>query len=271
MKCASVPSAYRNCILRASVWIGRNFSPARNVRSITAPSAARRSFVRTNAPPLPGLTCWNSMILKTVPSTSMWFPFLNWLVLITASKPSPLKEKPDRSDECPVRPLQPPGARMSSNAVEMYSELQRQAYDENSKSRSDAEFMVAGAGYAEGRVRAGYQAQFVINEALRRRADITAPVDPEMRILDFGCGVGRVMEAVAELGFENVDGVDISEAMIAHASASPLLGNSRFWVTDGHGAGGAPDGRYDLAYSFICMQHISMRQTRIDIIRSLAR
>src|SRR5918912_984675 len=82
MKWASVPSAYRNCILRASVRTGRNFSPARNVRSMTAPSLARRSFVRTNAPPLPGLTCWNSRILKTVPSTSMWFPFLNWFVLI---------------------------------------------------------------------------------------------------------------------------------------------------------------------------------------------
>src|ERR687894_171663 len=82
MKCALVPSAYRNCILRASVRTGRNFSPARKVRSITAPSAARRSFVRTNAPPLPGLTCWNSRILKTVPSTSMWLPFLNWFVEI---------------------------------------------------------------------------------------------------------------------------------------------------------------------------------------------
>src|SRR3954471_23925315 len=47
------------------------------------PSEARLSFERTNAPPLPGLTCWNSRILKTVPSTSMWLPFLNWLVLIT--------------------------------------------------------------------------------------------------------------------------------------------------------------------------------------------
>jgi 2-polyprenyl-3-methyl-5-hydroxy-6-metoxy-1,4-benzoquinol methylase len=92
-----------------------------------------------------------------------------------------------------------------------------------------------------------------------------------MRILDFGCRVGRVMEAIAELGFENVDGVDISASMVEHASASPLLGASRFWVTDGHDAGGAPDGHYDLAYSFICMQHISMRQTRIDIVRSLAR
>src|SRR5947209_9194735 len=82
MKWASEPSRYRNCIRRTSVRTGRNFSPARNVRSITAPSLARRSFVRTNAPPLPGLTCWNSRILKIVPSTSMWLPFLNWFVEI---------------------------------------------------------------------------------------------------------------------------------------------------------------------------------------------
>src|SRR5687768_14141819 len=88
MKCASVPSAYRKVILRASVRIGRNFSPARKVLSITAPSSARLSFVRTNAPPLPGLTCWNSTILKIVPSTSMWVPFLNWLVLITVAQGS---------------------------------------------------------------------------------------------------------------------------------------------------------------------------------------
>src|SRR3954454_706670 len=82
MKCASVPSAYRNCILRASVRTARNFSPARKVREMTAPSEIRPSFERTNGPPLPGLTCWNSTILKIVPSTSMWLPFLNWLVLI---------------------------------------------------------------------------------------------------------------------------------------------------------------------------------------------
>src|SRR5438105_2567228 len=82
MKCASAPSRYRNCILRTSVRTGRNFSPARNVRSITAPSLTRRSLVRTNAPPLPGLTCWNSRILKMVPSTSMCVPLRNWLVLM---------------------------------------------------------------------------------------------------------------------------------------------------------------------------------------------
>jgi hypothetical protein len=47
---------------RVSVRTGRNFSPARNVRSITEPSSSFRSFVRTNAPPFPGFTCWNSRI-----------------------------------------------------------------------------------------------------------------------------------------------------------------------------------------------------------------
>src|ERR1700754_774688 len=59
----------------------RNFSPARKVLSITLPSSMRRSFVRTKAPPLPGLTCWNSTIFQTLPSISIWDPLRNWFVL----------------------------------------------------------------------------------------------------------------------------------------------------------------------------------------------
>src|SRR3954451_15848241 len=53
---------------------------------MTLPSVVRLSLVRTKAGPLPGLTCWNSTILKIVPSTSMWVPFLNWLVEIIGWK-----------------------------------------------------------------------------------------------------------------------------------------------------------------------------------------
>jgi SAM-dependent methyltransferase len=156
------------------------------------------------------------------------------------------------------------------NSVQLYANLQRDQYEAHSVTREGAEAMVAPA-YAEARERAEYQAQWILNEHLRRREDITAPVGPEMRILDFGCGVGRVMEAIVDLGFRNVDGVDISQAMLDHAAASPALRNSRFWQTNGHDAGGAPEGTYDLAYSFICLNHISMRQTRIDIMRALGR
>src|SRR5438045_4317170 len=68
-----------------SVRTRENFSPARNVRSTTAPLSRAFSFVRTNAPPLPGLTCWNSTIRQTPPSSSMCMPFLNWFVLTVSA------------------------------------------------------------------------------------------------------------------------------------------------------------------------------------------
>ena len=41
MKCASEPSSYRNWTFLTSVWTRANFSPARNVRSTTAPDLER--------------------------------------------------------------------------------------------------------------------------------------------------------------------------------------------------------------------------------------
>src|SRR3954453_14307322 len=86
MKTAASPESYRYCIFFDSVRTGRNFSPALKVLSITEPSSIRRSFVRTNAPPLPGLTCWNSMIFQILPSISIWVPFLNWFVEIVTAE-----------------------------------------------------------------------------------------------------------------------------------------------------------------------------------------
>src|SRR5437660_816016 len=62
-----------------------NFSPARNVRSTTEPDPSDFSFVRTNAPPLPGFTCWNSTIRHVCPSSSMCMPFRNWFVETTSA------------------------------------------------------------------------------------------------------------------------------------------------------------------------------------------
>src|SRR5262249_5798552 len=51
-----------------------NFSPARKVRSTTEPESIDFSLVRTNAPPLPGFTCWNSTMRQVWPSSSMCIP-----------------------------------------------------------------------------------------------------------------------------------------------------------------------------------------------------
>ncbi|MEU4829909.1 class I SAM-dependent methyltransferase [Streptosporangium sp. NPDC023615] len=40
-------------------------------------------------------------------------------------------------------------------------------------------------------------------------------VDPEARILDYGCGYGRVMAELSQRGFSDVSGVDLSSALIA--------------------------------------------------------
>ena len=80
MKTTSSPESYRYCTSLTSVRMRGNFSPARKVLSTTAPESRLRSRERTKAPPLPGFTCWNSMMRQTEPSSWMCIPFRNWLV-----------------------------------------------------------------------------------------------------------------------------------------------------------------------------------------------
>src|SRR3954453_978387 len=58
------------------------FSPPRKVRSTTAPERTFLSVVRTKAPPLPGLTCWNSTTSNRPSSRSSAMPFFRSLVVI---------------------------------------------------------------------------------------------------------------------------------------------------------------------------------------------
>ena len=56
--------------------------PALNVRSKTLPLRRLRSFVLTKAPPLPGLTCWNSTTWNKPLSSSRVIPFFRSLVVM---------------------------------------------------------------------------------------------------------------------------------------------------------------------------------------------
>src|SRR5580765_151710 len=80
MNTKSVPSEYRYCIPLRSTIASPTFTPALNVRSVTAPVFTFRSFVRTKAPPLPGFTCWNSTTWNRTPSSSRVMPFLKSFV-----------------------------------------------------------------------------------------------------------------------------------------------------------------------------------------------
>src|SRR5437763_12589253 len=59
--------------------------PALKVLSTTLPDSTCFSLVRTKAPPLPGLTCWNSTTVQSCPSRFSVMPFFRSFVVATFS------------------------------------------------------------------------------------------------------------------------------------------------------------------------------------------
>ena len=74
------------------------------------------------------------------------------------------------------------------------------------------------------------------------------------RALDFGCGVGRMTEALAEF-FDNVVGVDISEEMVRLANQYRRRDNTEFVLVPQPPLP-FPDKEFDCVYSTIVIQHI---------------
>jgi SAM-dependent methyltransferase len=82
------------------------------------------------------------------------------------------------------------------------------------------------------------------------------------RVLDFGCGVGRVLLPLAEV-VERVVGVDVSPAMLAEARkncAEQGLGNVELLPSDDELS--AVEGLFDLVHSCIVFQHIDIPRGR---------
>lgn len=76
------------------------------------------------------------------------------------------------------------------------------------------------------------------------------------RALDFGCGVGRLSQALAEHADE-VIGVDISASMLEVAGRINRTGaRCTFVHNDAPDLGRFPDGHVDLVYSVLVLQHL---------------
>lgn len=156
----------------------------------------------------------------------------------------------------------------SKTHIEQYAENQRAQYDATSLTLENAKRQVA-PNYEMLRENAPNYVNMMLREYSIRSGRSSTDVS-SLNFLDFGCGVGRVMEALSEMGCKSVDGADISESMLSHCRNSPLLKKSNFYLTNGFNLGGAPQRSYDVVYSFLCLHHIPMRLTRLKIIEHMA-
>lgn len=77
--------------------------------------------------------------------------------------------------------------------------------------------------------------------------------------LDFGCGVGRLTQALAEV-FDNVTGVDISAPMVANARRYNRHGDRcSYLVNTAENLGLLADASFDFIYTDKVLQHIPPR------------
>ena len=95
------------------------------------------------------------------------------------------------------------------------------------------------------------------------------PPDGRARMLEIGCGVGRMTRGFAEL-FHRVDAIDVSPEMVRQAreylAAFP---NVHVWQTTGTDLSPLEDGAFDLVFSYIVFQHLpSFAVTRNYILES---
>jgi ubiquinone/menaquinone biosynthesis C-methylase UbiE len=80
---------------------------------------------------------------------------------------------------------------------------------------------------------------------------------PEGRALDFGCGVGRLTQALA-LRFAEVDGVDISAPMIEQARGYSRHGERVRYHQSAAERLPFPDATFDFVFSKIVLQHVAL-------------
>lgn len=82
------------------------------------------------------------------------------------------------------------------------------------------------------------------------------------RALDFGCGAGRVTQALADR-FDTVVGVDVSEPMLAKARELDRTdGRCTFVRNTADDLSMFPDDEFDLAYSSLVIQHLPPAEGR---------
>jgi ubiquinone/menaquinone biosynthesis C-methylase UbiE len=114
--------------------------------------------------------------------------------------------------------------------------------------------------------------QTIEEEILTDMINICQGMDPRrMKILEIGCGAGRVTRALAEV-FGEVCGVDVSGEMIEFARRTLAdKPNVHLYKNNGMDLSVLPEVQFDFAFSSIVFQHIPSREIIENYVREVHR
>jgi 2-polyprenyl-3-methyl-5-hydroxy-6-metoxy-1,4-benzoquinol methylase len=105
-------------------------------------------------------------------------------------------------------------------------------------------------------------------EEIRTILNSASGLKPDLgraKALDFGCGVGRLTQALAA-EFSETHGVDVSPAMIGHAEKfNRFPGRCHYHLNGRPDLSLFPDGAFDFIYSAITLQHIEARFSKVYV------
>jgi len=160
---------------------------------------------------------------------------------------------------------------MSGSSLDHQLEKMRRDWDE--RARENARFYVNTEKtdwnddefFASGR-------RTVAEEVLTDMINICQGKDPkQMKILEIGCGAGRVTRALADV-FGEVHAVDVSGEMIVRATAALHdLPHAHAYQNNGMDLTVIAEGGFDFAFSTIVFQHIPSRAVIENYVREVNR
>jgi SAM-dependent methyltransferase len=112
----------------------------------------------------------------------------------------------------------------------------------------------------------------IAEEILTDMINICQGKDPkQMKVLEIGCGAGRVTRALAGV-FGQVHAVDVSGEMVARAKQALVdRPNAFVYQNSGKDLAVVPGGDYDFAFSTIVFQHIPSREVIYSYVREVSR
>lgn len=151
--------------------------------------------------------------------------------------------------------------------------LEKMRHDWDQRARENARHFIATASedwdqeefYQSGRL-------CVSHEILTDLGNVCQGKDPKnMKVLEIGCGTGRMTRALAEF-FGEVYSVDISGEMIAKGKQDLAdLSNAHLFQNNGADLQVLGDIQIDFAFSYIVFQHIPSREVIYSYVREVKR